>query len=102
MPIPYQPLSPTKRQIRRLSVSAGEFDQPLCGFLDVVSLDDSPQYDALSYVWGENFASTPMVINNIDMAITENLDTALRYLRRRDKDRVLWVDAICIDQGKFG
>lgn len=61
MPSLYQPLNSTSHQIRRLSVSAGEFDQPLCGSLDVVSLDDSPQYEALSYVWGENLALSILV-----------------------------------------
>ncbi|KAK6956678.1 hypothetical protein Daesc_001957 [Daldinia eschscholtzii] len=32
------------------------------------------------------------------MAITINLDTALRHLRREDIDIVLWVDALCINQ----
>ncbi len=30
--------------------------------------------------------------------IGENLDSALRHLRYKDKSRTLWVDAICIDQ----
>jgi hypothetical protein len=32
------------------------------------------------------------------MAITENLCTALKHLRYPDRDRILWIDAICIDQ----
>ena len=32
------------------------------------------------------------------LSITENLYLALQYLRLRDTDRILWVDAICIDQ----
>lgn len=29
---------------------------------------------------------------------TENLYIALQYLRSRDQDRILWIDAICINQ----
>ena len=102
MSSPYRPLDTERHQIRLLSVSAaGELDEPLRGDLDVVSMDDRPQYEALSYVWGQDRALTPMAINNFNMEITQNLDVALRYLRHRDKPRVLWVDAICIDQTNF-
>jgi hypothetical protein len=30
--------------------------------------------------------------------VTQNLLAALHHLRRRDSDRVLWIDALCIDQ----
>jgi hypothetical protein len=30
--------------------------------------------------------------------VTKNLATALLYLRLSDRPRVLWIDAICIDQ----
>jgi hypothetical protein len=30
--------------------------------------------------------------------VTSNLDVALRYLRLKDQPRVLWIDAICINQ----
>lgn len=32
------------------------------------------------------------------LSITQNLEAALRHLRRNDSPRVLWIDAICIDQ----
>ncbi|KAF2028020.1 hypothetical protein EK21DRAFT_114224 [Setomelanomma holmii] len=32
------------------------------------------------------------------MSITPNLDCALRHLRKADTDRVLWIDALCINQ----
>ncbi|KAF2826582.1 hypothetical protein CC86DRAFT_416223 [Ophiobolus disseminans] len=33
------------------------------------------------------------------VVITNNLDVALRHLRYEDDARVLWIDALCIDQG---
>src|SRR5579859_2365609 len=33
------------------------------------------------------------------MGITQNLYLALHHLRFEDQDRILWIDAICIDQG---
>ncbi len=32
------------------------------------------------------------------LAVTQNLATALRYLRYGDRPRVLWIDAICVNQ----
>jgi hypothetical protein len=46
------PLDPKLSQIRSLSLFPGEFDDPIGAALHTVSLDDSPQYEALSYVWG--------------------------------------------------
>lgn len=58
-------------------------------------------YEALSYVWGDS-AKDPGVVfigsTQQTMAITRKLDEALRHLRHRDRARVMWVDALCIDQ----
>jgi len=32
------------------------------------------------------------------LSVTQNLFVALRHLRRQDQDRILWIDAICINQ----
>ncbi|KAL8658649.1 MAG: hypothetical protein Q9226_000864 [Calogaya cf. arnoldii] len=33
-----------------------------------------------------------------DLAVTQNLGEALRYLRLKEEARVLWIDAICVNQ----
>ncbi|KAH6628838.1 heterokaryon incompatibility protein-domain-containing protein [Chaetomium tenue] len=50
-------------------------------------------YEALSYVWGteEN--------QNRRLLITANLHAALSHLRDELLDRIMWIDAICINQG---
>lgn len=62
-------------------------------------------YEALSYAWGSTENQKPIfVIDAADNAnmieVTENLDIALRHLRRPAESRTLWIDAVCIDQGK--
>jgi Heterokaryon incompatibility protein (HET) len=94
----YQPLDPSRLELRRLTLSPAGFDDNLYGTLDIVSLNDRPNYDALSYVWGEDLARTPMIIGGTEISITPNLDDALRHLRHRLLTRSIWVDAICIDQ----
>lgn len=92
------------RSIRLLSLTAsGDLSAPIEVNLLEVSLDDFPSenhnYEALSYVWGSPHGSIPCTCNGARLLITPNCDEALRYLRSPDQTRMLWVDAICIDQG---
>lgn len=64
----------------------------------------SPEpYEALSYTWGPTngadlFVKILMDSEAYRVAIRPNLDSALRKLRHPDDNRLLWIDAICIDQ----
>ena len=42
--------------------------------LKVVSIDDAPEYTALSYVWVTLEATKPIIVDGQDFLITENLD----------------------------
>ncbi|GKZ31405.1 hypothetical protein AbraIFM66950_011982 [Aspergillus brasiliensis] len=55
-------------------------------------------YEALSYTWGSNQKPQSIVIDGCLLPVTENLHTALSYLRDHQLERILWVDAVCIDQ----
>lgn len=64
-----------------------------------VYVPDTPvSYEALSYAWGDSTVSEHIMINDRPWAVTQNLATALRHLRYETKKRLLWVDAICINQ----
>lgn len=58
------------------------------------------RYEALSYVWGDPNPKTPFSIylNGLRFKVTDNLYSALRRLRRPERNRILWIDAICINQ----
>jgi hypothetical protein len=62
------------------------------------NVDDTIPYEALSYTWGGMEMSKCVHIDNRALSVTENLYSALYHLRYTDEDRILWVDAICIDQ----
>ena len=72
--------------------------QPLSCSLSIVSLENKPDYETLSYVWGDPNLSNEIIANGSVIKITENLYTALRYLRSPDVPRVIWADGICINQ----
>lgn len=61
-------------------------------------LNDHVKYEALSYVWGAKKPGHYVSVGTETLEVTQNCLIALRYLRCRFRRRVLWVDAICIDQ----
>lgn len=55
-------------------------------------------YEALSYVWGAEESTKQIWVNGCLFTVTENLYEALSNLQQSGEDRLLWIDAICIDQ----
>ncbi|KAK7961179.1 hypothetical protein PG988_012393, partial [Apiospora saccharicola] len=55
-------------------------------------------YEALSYVWGPSKTPRVVYIDDTCLAVTENLYMALLRLRNHFLPRIIWADAICIDQ----
>ncbi|KAN0094266.1 HET domain containing protein [Hyaloscypha variabilis] len=99
---PYQypetPLLGDQRQIRLLELLPGtEQDDITCNIL-LVSLNDFPIYEALSYCWGDTSTTVPIEIKEGTFEVTKNLRSALFHLRRKDDPRTLWIDAVCINQ----
>ena len=92
-----------KDEIRLLHVEPGIGDAQVRCSLFHARLGESPTYDAVSYMWGPDIGpSSPKTLIAIDggrtMEIQENLANVLKRLRLKDKPRVLWVDAVCINQ----
>jgi hypothetical protein len=72
--------------------------------LEVASLSDetSGKYEALSYVWGDQADTLPILVNGVEFRCTRSLHGALQRLAPEQGSRVLWADAICIDQTDNG
>ena len=119
----YTPLDSTKRQIRLIhllpkrpkaegflseteaehvyvqgDVQSNNDESIHCTF-SLASLEAFPTFDALSYVWGNSKDVTPVHLEGHVFPVTRNLHSALQNLRKDDEERVLWVDALCINQG---
>jgi len=62
------------------------------------SLEYVRDYAALSYTWGSKSRPCEIMINGSIMTVTKNAYLALRDLRYQEKDRILWIDALCINQ----
>ena len=97
-PFAYQPLGESGRDIRVLTLKLGSWDAPIECEIRVASLDDAIYYQALSYTWGNDADPQRITLNGLDHTITPNLEAALRHLRQEDRDRLLWIDQLCINQ----
>ncbi|KAF5988594.1 heterokaryon incompatibility protein [Fusarium coicis] len=66
-------------------------------------LDDNDiiPYEALSYSWGSQSTPREILADGKTLLITESLYEALWHLRKPHEDRMLWVDALCIDQNNI-
>ncbi|KAK5113182.1 hypothetical protein LTR85_011000 [Meristemomyces frigidus] len=95
---PSLPLDHTRREIRLMRVLPGDIDQPIQCILCIVSLNDHPAYEALSYTWGSASRGCTVKVNREYVEVTDNLAEALTGLRQMHKSRTLWIDALCIDQ----
>jgi hypothetical protein len=87
-----------RRDIRLVTLLPGQADEEMKATLRVVSLDTSPLYEALSYVWGDPTITRDISLNGHMFSVTENLEAALRQLRHPQEERSFWVDAICVNQ----
>jgi hypothetical protein len=98
----YAPLDPLKSEIRLLEIlpiskhTVAESDCVECRLFNI-SLDEQPEYEALSYTWGPQNDMCSILLNGHNFKISRNLEAALIKLRA-STPRTLWVDAICIDQ----
>lgn len=94
----HRPLDPIKSEIRLLTLQPGAWNEDVICTLQIVSLNHSPRYEALSYVWGDMGITREINLDGNRINITQNLFYALRRLRYNAPPRIIWADAICINQ----
>ena len=93
----YQPFS-SMDSLRLLTLEPGYLTDPILVRLSIHDADDAPEYDAISYVWGDVGKTTQIFCNGSPTHITFNLLWVLRRIRRSEQPMTLWVDALCINQ----
>ena len=104
----YRPLDVERREIRLIRFQPREGHDSLeDSVLDItiehVSLNDQPEYLALSYVWGDPTPCHPISLNGKHSGITKNLLAALIEIEKQQPEFeiatfALWVDSLCIQQ----
>jgi hypothetical protein len=92
----YKPLNQQEIRLIRIEPCANNANVIQCSLLHV-ELARTSSYAALSYCWGSAAQSHSILLDGIQIPITENLYHALYRLRASGR-LLLWVDAVCIDQ----
>lgn len=97
----YRPLDLSTDEIRLLTLHPGSDGDEISCILSHHNLTGNIEYEALSYTWGDNASLHTIILDGLPFRVTANLKTALHHLRHTDdvrKNRVLWIDALCINQ----
>ena len=90
--------------IRVAEVQPDGYGSPLTITLRETKLPDGgngwahPEYQTLSYEWGQGERDIPIDCDGKVLLITKNLERALQRLRLSDKPLSIWIDSICINQ----
>lgn len=87
----YTPLRREYREIWLASLKPGDPEDDIQLSVSVISLDDDPKYDALSYVWGDLHDTYRISLSGQAFQVTRNLRDALIRLRqpKRGKARTI-------------
>jgi len=122
MPFTYRDLDPERDEIRLLKLHPAKNSGRVHCSIEHHSLDDQPQYVALSYTWGnpditkplvidkygalsisrdDPSVAVPIIIDQTEIGVTVNLEAALQQLGAYGYTK-LWVDALCINQNNNG
>ncbi|KAK6435373.1 hypothetical protein LTR95_008437 [Oleoguttula sp. CCFEE 5521] len=87
-----------EKSFRLLQILPGHYADAVHCTLQAYTLAASPPYEALSYCWGDVPGHEKILIDGRIMIVTKSLRAALRWLRKPNTRRRLWVDAVCINQ----
>ncbi|KAH7068515.1 heterokaryon incompatibility protein-domain-containing protein [Paraphoma chrysanthemicola] len=76
----------------------------VCTLEDRRLSDKNLDYEAVSYTWGDTSQQHAIQLHGgrRSLSVKGNCCNVLRYLRQHHSDRVLWIDAICINQEDLG
>ena len=85
--------------IRLMEIQPGAGNDLVRCRLECVRLGKSPPYECLPYMWKALPGEADIFCENEAIQVTSNLHAALVALRHISKPRVVWVDAVCINQG---
>ncbi|KAK0717732.1 heterokaryon incompatibility protein-domain-containing protein [Lasiosphaeria miniovina] len=94
----YQRLDRKKFEVRLLKLLPGGLLAPVQATLVVCQIGRAPRFEAVSYRWDPDSPPQPILLDGQRSVVSGSLYTMLACLRHRDSPRLLWVDAVCINQ----
>ncbi len=100
----YSPLPHGSIRLLRIISDSDQYSPLRCHLFDYPLLTSGWRahfYEALSYAWGSSGETETIYVDGRDLRITVNLHAALLHLRTPLIDRVVWADAVCINQANI-
>ena len=96
----YRPLAAQRQEIRLLTIHGAKNSQTdsLRCTLDHVSLLDELDYETTSYCCGDQSVRSYIYLNGCIFDLPLTAEQTLRRIQYFDRDRVVWIDAVCISQ----
>lgn len=95
----YSPLKESGTPFRLLSIFPGQRDDPLECTLQQAELDHPPEYETVSYCWGDPANTDSAIVDGTTVSLPATSVAVLRRIRQTDSKRLVWIDAVCINQG---
>ncbi|RMY29424.1 hypothetical protein D0866_08709 [Hortaea werneckii] len=99
---PYQPLNKESLGIRLLTIypATDPSEVPVKCSLSHANLgkEPKPTYETISYAWGKSKERQAIVVDDFSLEVPVSAERAIRRMRLRDQKRLLWIDAICVNQ----
>ncbi|KAH8732592.1 heterokaryon incompatibility protein-domain-containing protein, partial [Phaeosphaeriaceae sp. PMI808] len=88
--------------IRLLHIIPGETGEQLQCELVAADISSLPEYQAISYAWGDPTPSETILLDAQFTRISSQLFDILSHVRQQDGLRMVWLDALCINQTDDG
>jgi hypothetical protein len=85
---------PSRTSFRLLNLLPGEENDPIAYSLVSADWEVPSPYEAVSYAWGNASQRISTYCDGKILEVTKSLHDALFHLRRKDRLRVLWADAV--------
>ena len=85
---------PTEQSFRITEILPGDVDSPISCLLHVANWSDHPEYEAVSYTWGDANVKAAVLCHGQRLEITASLYQALNHLKLSQRSRFLWTDAL--------
>jgi hypothetical protein len=96
----YRRLDYARKEIRLLTIRKGSVTNAIRCTLKTISLKEQPLpvYETISYAWGDATKWEELSVDRITLRVPSSTAAALRRFRYTSHERMISIDAICINQ----
>ena len=97
----YHAVDSAQEQFRTLELYKGRSKDGVKCSTRTVSFQSvpAPEYETVSYCWGDAKKRAFIEVDGTQLDVPASSEAVLRRLRLKYRNRVVWIDAVCINQG---